>query len=821
MCLPIALTLAGIMYAGCLEPVEAQNVQCTTRPTGDTTNACASTTFVQNQIAAAALTTPTRQCVQMFPSANQSSGAWNVVDVYGNAVSTAGTTSQGLQEAITYSTSNGQCLRVYGQDDHLISLQSGTTTNLSAIVIGLTSTSLLLAGDYVTVVDGLGGIGIPAFTRILTVDSATQVTLTHNATASGARSIKFVRAGGPTLTNFIAASTTISIPAVENWDAKFSEVNLTSTSNGPAIQFDSMMMVDWAWEGGQIVHQPPAPTGTAYGVYVHPINPVPVDGLCGVVASRVYFTTIGSAGNQGVWGFNLDTCSIGISQWGSVELNGAATSTTGIVVFGPTASTVFEQNIFDLANIHGVVGAGVQLGTSTTNAANIKENIFRIGTIRPITGAPGAGLSIFGSYNQFTIGGITNEEAGGAVAQGVNFQASSVGSRVSIGQMVGVTTPLVDAGTCNSIIGGGLGNKFSIFASSTGCTSFVSGTTVGNSRTLTAPDATGTIVLNDNTATLSGKTIVASTITIADNAFTLQDNGDPTKQIQFDVSPFATGTTRTWTWPNANDVVVGASVSQTLTNKTLTSPILTTPTLGDASATSVTASGAVISNGGDLQSNITSNSVARLLKIRNSNAGSSAYAVLDFGNDTSASQAEFLVNSSTNTTYAGSGSFNITSLGDMGFFPSANSILNVLRLIASGAVNNTLYLSAGGVRVGGTAVGSSGSLTTSTELVAGTYASVGTKIRAIGTAPALTSCGTTPAIEGSDLSGTVTMGTGSPTGCVITFNVAYAAAPRCTVSWRANIASMQYTTSTLALTLTQTGTSSNLVDYVCTARTGG
>lgn len=94
-------------------------------------------------------------------------------------------------------------------------------------------------------------------------------------------------------------------------------------------------------------------------------------------------------------------------------------------------------------------------------------------------------------------------------------------------------------------------------------------------------------------------------------------------------------------------------------------------------------------------------------------------------------------------------------------------------------------------------------------------------VRAAGTAPALTSCGTSPTITGSDMSGTVTMGTGSPTGCVITFNVAYTAAPHCVVSWRVNIVSMQYTTSTTALTLTQTGTSSNLVDYICMAGAGG
>lgn len=90
-----------------------------------------------------------------------------------------------------------------------------------------------------------------------------------------------------------------------------------------------------------------------------------------------------------------------------------------------------------------------------------------------------------------------------------------------------------------------------------------------------------------------------------------------------------------------------------------------------------------------------------------------------------------------------------------------------------------------------------------------------------GTAPALTSCGTTPAISGSDVGGEVTMGTGAPTGCVITFNVAYAAAPYCVVTWQTNIASMQYTVSTTAITLVQTGTSSNKVNYHCLAQSGG
>lgn len=84
------------------------------------------------------------------------------------------------------------------------------------------------------------------------------------------------------------------------------------------------------------------------------------------------------------------------------------------------------------------------------------------------------------------------------------------------------------------------------------------------------------------------------------------------------------------------------------------------------------------------------------------------------------------------------------------------------------------------------------------------------------TAPALTSCGTSPAIVGTDMAGTVTMGTGTPTGCVITFFTAKSAAPVCVVTWIATpLASQSYVTSTTAITLTQTATSSNVVKYVC------
>lgn len=93
--------------------------------------------------------------------------------------------------------------------------------------------------------------------------------------------------------------------------------------------------------------------------------------------------------------------------------------------------------------------------------------------------------------------------------------------------------------------------------------------------------------------------------------------------------------------------------------------------------------------------------------------------------------------------------------------------------------------------------------------------------RVTGSTPALTSCGTTPAITGTDIAGVVTMGTVTPTGCIITFANAYTNTPSCTVTWQVNLASMQYTISATAITLVQTATSSNKVNYDCKAQSGG
>lgn len=102
-----------------------------------------------------------------------------------------------------------------------------------------------------------------------------------------------------------------------------------------------------------------------------------------------------------------------------------------------------------------------------------------------------------------------------------------------------------------------------------------SGITTGTTRTYTLPDASTTLDGATNTATLQNKTLDnTNSMTIKDANLVIQDDGDTTKQFKIQASGITTGTTRTMTVPDADFTAVGIATTQTLTNKTLTTPTI-------------------------------------------------------------------------------------------------------------------------------------------------------------------------------------------------------------------------------------------------------
>ena len=109
----------------------------------------------------------------------------------------------------------------------------------------------------------------------------------------------------------------------------------------------------------------------------------------------------------------------------------------------------------------------------------------------------------------------------------------------------------------------------------------------------------GSVVSTSDSQSLTNKTLDnTNTVTVKDTLFTLQDDGDTTKQAKFQLSGITTSTTRTYTLPDASTTLVGTGATQTLTNKTLTSPTISGGTIDNTTVTVDTVAGHTSANSG-------------------------------------------------------------------------------------------------------------------------------------------------------------------------------------------------------------------------------
>lgn len=119
----------------------------------------------------------------------------------------------------------------------------------------------------------------------------------------------------------------------------------------------------------------------------------------------------------------------------------------------------------------------------------------------------------------------------------------------------------------------------------------------------------------------------------------------------------------------------------------------------------------------------------------------------------------------------------------------------------------------GGVTVGDATVTDVGPgvLTVQKDVITGQH------FRSKGSAPALSSCGTSPAITGTDNAGIVTTG-GAVTTCKLTFAVAWATAPVCITQTNNNSSPVTYVTtgpSTTSFTVTFSSSYNGGFNYIC------
>lgn len=91
---------------------------------------------------------------------------------------------------------------------------------------------------------------------------------------------------------------------------------------------------------------------------------------------------------------------------------------------------------------------------------------------------------------------------------------------------------------------------------------------------------------------------------------------------------------------------------------------------------------------------------------------------------------------------------------------------------------------------------------------------------ATGTIPTISSCGTSPTSTGSDYRGRITVGSVAATSCTLTFVNAFVNKPSCVYSEETEsvVNALSMVPSTTTLVFSQTGLTSNILDYDCVAQ---
>lgn len=337
--------------------------------------------------------------------------------------------------------------------------------------------------------------------------------------------------------------------------------------------------------------------------------------------------------------------------------------------------------------------------------------------------------------------------------------------------------------------------------------------------------------------------VFATALTTSSAVFNGSSSGSTTLQA----SATASGTL---TLPAATDTLVGKATTDELTNKTLTSSVgKGTWTASGTWTLPAFTLGGTVSGGGNQINNVIIGTVTPLAGTFTTVTASTSVTspLIIGGSGTTGTQLTIKSttgNGTTDATVFVGGNNGATT------FATLNATkLDIPQSTASSSKTTGALTVAGGLGISGdifgsslTAVGaSSGFNVTRRDTSANAfvfYSSAGnfqffssatsTDVlvllpsghlsSATSTTPSVSSCGTgSPAVvSGStDNAGSVTVGTGTPTACTISFGSAWAAAPKCIVGSNPQVAAFSWTVSTTQIVVTQTATSSNVINFHC------
>ena len=263
------------------------------------------------------------------------------------------------------------------------------------------------------------------------------------------------------------------------------------------------------------------------------------------------FSLTGSTFSAGSTGFTPNTATTG-----AVTLGGILNASNG----GTGAATLTGY-------VYGN-GTGVMTASTTIPNAGLANSSVTYNGIAVALGA--SGTITAANPNALTIGtGLSGTSYTGAAAVTIAIDstvATLTGTQTLTNKTISgssnTLTNIANASLTNSTISGvALGSNLNALTIGTG----LSGTSYNGSSAVTiAIDST--VATLTGTQTLQNKTLNSTnTITALDTQFTLQDDVDPTKQAQFQLSAITTATTGTYTLPAASATLAGLGTAQTFT----------------------------------------------------------------------------------------------------------------------------------------------------------------------------------------------------------------------------------------------------------------
>lgn len=313
---------------------------------------------------------------------------------------------------------------------------TGTVTAASAVVTAISSTANIIPGSAVTTLTGAGTVTLPASTTVLSVDSATQITLSQALTGTGT-------ATGVTLTITGATDATANGGGITlkgatdktiTWDS--TNTNWTSSENwnlatGKSFKINNTVVLSATQVLGKAIG------GTATG------DIVSIDGTQTLTNKTLTLPTIGGTGAT----FNGSTSGTTVLKASAAALTTTLTlpAATDTLVGLATTDTLTNKTL-TAPKISSISNTGTITVPTTTGTLALTSDI---GTAT-LTITPGAGLSgtavTFGA-NATSNGSITISHTDTSTVADVAVEANKYLTGITFdtyGHVQTVSTTLLD-----------------------------------------------------------------------------------------------------------------------------------------------------------------------------------------------------------------------------------------------------------------------------------------------------------------------------------------------------------------------------------------